>query len=287
MLVLLPKPRNRLKLEWVGPYTVTRKLTSVDYEVETPGRRSERKIYHVNLLKKWYLCVTTACLALLGTDSETEREIEIPVTGMRLEDNLYSTGESSAVNLDDVTSNLTVQQQQQLQELMGEFSAIFRETPGRTTVTEHEIHVGDAAPIRQKPYQVPYSQRDVVKRELEEMMAAGVIRPSTSPWASPIVLVEKKDGGVWFCVDFRKLNQVAKFDAYPMPRIEEMFEKIGSATVISTLDLAKGYWQIPMAPDSQEKTAFVTPFGLFESTVMPFGLHIAPATFQRMMNYVL
>ena len=173
--------RNRLKLEWVGPYTVTRKLTSVDYEVETPGRGSERKIYHVNLLKKWYPAqsdVTTASLAVLGTDSETEGEEEIPVTRMQLEDDLYSTGESSAVNL-DVTSNLTVQQQ--LQELMGEFPAIFRETPGHTTVTEHEIHVGDAAPIRQKPYWVPYSQRDVVKRELEEMMAAGVIRPSTSP----------------------------------------------------------------------------------------------------------
>ena len=152
VLVLLPKPQNRLKVEWVGPYTVTRKLTSVDYKVETPGRRSERKIYHVSLLKKWYPAqsdVTTACLALLGTDSETEGEEEIPVTGMQLEDDLYSTGESSAVNLEDVTSNLTVQQQQQLQELMGEFPAIFRETPGRTTVTEHEIHVGDAAPIRQ------------------------------------------------------------------------------------------------------------------------------------------
>ena len=178
---------------------MTRKLTSVDYKVATPSRRSERKIYHVNLLKKWYpphSDVTTACLAVLGTDSETEGEEEIPVTGMQLEDDLYSTGESSAVNLEDVTSNLTVQQQQQLQELMGEFPAIFRETPGRTTVTEHEIHVGDATPIRQKPYRVPYSQRDVVKRELEEMMATGVIRPSTSPWASPIVLVEKMVGSV-------------------------------------------------------------------------------------------
>ena len=88
-------------------------------------------------------------------------------------------------------------------------------------------------------------------------------------------------------MDFRKLNQVAKFDTYPMPRIEEMFEKIGSANVISMLDLAKGYWHIPMTPDSQEKTVFVTPFGLFEFTVMPFGLHNAPATFQRIMNHVL
>ena len=290
VLVLLPKPRNHLKLEWFGPYTVSRKLTTVDYEVKTPGRRSEKKVYHINLLKKWYpnqLDTATVCLAVLDGNCETEGDMEIPVTGMQEEDELYPSGEGSAVNLQDVASSLTEQQQQQLHGLMEEFPAIFSETPGRTKLTEHHIHVGDAAPIRQKPYRIPYSQREVVKQELEDMMEAGVIRPSTSPWASPIVLVEKKDGGVRFCVDYRKLNQVAKFDAYPMPRIEEMFEKIGPATVISTLDLAKGYWQIPMAPESREKTAFATPFGLFEFEVMPFGLHSAPATFQRTVNHVL
>ena len=119
------------------------------------------------------------------------------------------------------------------------------------------------------------------------MLEAKVIRPSTSPWASPIVLVPKKDGGVRFCVDYRKLNAKASFDAYPMPRVEEMFESIGAAKVISTLDLAKGYWQIPMSRSSREKTAFATPFGLFEFEVMPFGLHNAPATFQRLMNHIL
>ena len=126
-----------------------------------------------------------------------------------------------------------------------------------------------------------------MREEVEKMLTDRVIRPSTSPWASPIVLVQKKDGGVRFCVDFRKLNQVAKFDAYPMPRMEEVFESIGSSTVVTTLDLASGYWQIPLAPGSREKTAFATPFGLFEFEVMPFGLHNAPATFQRMMDHVL
>ena len=83
------------------------------------------------------------------------------------------------------------------------------------------------------------------------------------------------------------MNQVAKFDAYPMPRVEEVFEGMGTASVVSTLDLAKGYWQIPLTPESREKTAFTTPFGLFEFEVMPFSLHNAAATFQRTMNHVL
>ena len=90
-----------------------------------------------------------------------------------------------------------------------------------------------------------------------------------------------------FCVDYRKLNQVTRFDAYPMPRIEELIDTIGPAVAISTLNLAQGYWQIPMAEESKDKTAFTTPFGFFEFEVMPFGLHSAPATFQRMINHVL
>ena len=111
------------------------------------------------------------------------------------------------------------------------------------------------------------------------MLEVGLVYLSTSLWASPIVIVEKTDEGLWFCVDYRRPNQLSKFDAYPMPRIEEVFESVGSSTVITTLDLANGYWQIPMAEGSREKTAFATPFSLFEFTIMPFGLHSAPTTF--------
>ena len=123
----------------------------------------------------------------------------------------------------------------------------------------------------------------MVKKELDKMLAQGIVQPSRSPWASPIVLVKKKGGNVRFCVDYRKLNLVSKFDAYPMPRVDEVLESVGPARFISTLDLARGYWQIPMSEQSQEKTAFTTP----EFRVMPFGLHNAPATFQRMTNEVL
>ena len=146
----------------------------------------------------------------------------------------------------DVILDVPEPQRAQLTQVLLSYPNVITTTPGRTTLVQHYITVGDAVPVQQKPYRIPYSQRELVKQELDQMLKARVIRPSTSPWASPIVLVTKKDGGVRFCVDYRKLNKVAKFDAYPMPRIEELIDSIGPAKIISTQDLAKGYWQIPM-----------------------------------------
>lgn len=99
--------------------------------------------------------------------------------------------------------------------------------------------------------------------------------------------VPKKDGPLRICIDFRKLNTILFFDAYPMPRIEDLLERIGRANYITTLDLCKGYWQVPLESQSQPLTAFRTPLGLLQFTVMPFGLHGAPATFQWLMDKVL
>ncbi len=127
----------------------------------------------------------------------------------------------------------------------------------------------------------------MVQTELEAMLEMGVIEESHSDWASPIVLVPKTDGSVRFCVDYRKVNAVSKFDAYPMPRVDELLDRLGTARFYSTLDLTKGYWQIPLSPLSKEKTAFTTPFGLHQFVTLPFGLFGAPATFQRLMDRIL
>ena len=115
----------------------------------------------------------------------------------------------------------------------------------------------------------------------------GIIAPSSSEWAAPIVLVGKKDGSLRLCIDYRSLNSVSRADAYPMPRIDELIDRLGKAKYLTTFDLTRGYWQIPVAEKYQHKTAFTTRFGLFEFQRMPFGLRGAPATFQRLMERLL
>ena len=119
------------------------------------------------------------------------------------------------------------------------------------------------------------------------MLQDGVIRPSTSPWSSLIVMVRKKDGAWRFCIDFRKLNDVTHKDAYPLPRIDETLESLSGSTLFTTLDLASGYWQVELEEADKEKTAFSTAEGHFEFNVMPFGLTNAPLSFQRLMSCVL
>ena len=106
-----------------------------------------------------------------------------------------------------------------------------------------------------------------------------IIRKSTSPWASPVVIVDKKDRTYRICIDYQKLNKVIKSDAFPLPRIDDMLESFRGAQWFTTLDLASGYWQVEMNLEDVEKTAFVTPFGLYEFLVMPFELNYALVTF--------
>ena len=124
---------------------------------------------------------------------------------------------------------------------------------------------------------MPLAKKREAQQAMEEMHNAGMIEPSLSPWASPVVLVRKKDGTTRFCVDYRKLNHVTKKDSYPLPRIDDTLEALAGAKWFSSLDLKSGYWQVELHSD-KEKTAFTAGRGLWQR-VMPFVLCNAPATF--------
>ena len=158
---------------------------------------------------------------------------------------------------------------------------------GCTPLLQHTIET-KGPPLRQ-----PYcSQNPAVRREemaqVQQMLSSGVIRPSNSPWSSPVVMVKKKDGSLWFCVDFRQLNSATMKDAHPIPRIDDLLDTLHGARWFSTLDLKSGYWQVPIQEWDKEKTAFRTSSGqLFQFNQGPFGLCNAHATFSRLMDRVL
>lgn len=187
-------------------------------------------------------------------------------------------------------SSAEPQLQQKLSSLINEFHDIFAwngTPPGRTSVAKHRINTGNTHPIRISHRRLPPQHQEEVHKLIDEMLNNNIIRPSDSPWSSPVVLVKKKDGKIRLCVDYRKLNEVTKKDSFPLPRIDDLLEALGGSTLFSTLDLASGYWQVEVEETDREKTAFSLPSGLYEFQTMPFGLTNAPATFQRLMQTVL
>ena len=158
---------------------------------------------------------------------------------------------------------------------------------GHTNVTRHSINTGDNPPIKQQPRRQSAWTRNETKKLINEMLEKKVVEPSNSPWAAPVVLVTKKDGSTRFCVDYRKLNDITKKDAYAIPRIEDSINSLAGAKLFSTLDLTSGYWQVELDDEAKDKCSFTSWHGLYTFRVMPFGLCNAPATFQRLMENVL
>lgn len=184
----------------------------------------------------------------------------------------------------------TPEQQASLGVLLLKYADVFAscdEELGYTDRVKHEIHLTDEAPVAQPYRRIPPTQFEEVKEHISGLLRKGVIQESSSSYASPIVLVRKSDGSLRLCVDYRRLNSKTKRDAFPLPRIDESLDALGGAKVFSTIDLASGYHQVAVHENDRPKTAFITPFGLYEYRRMPFGLCNAPATFQRLMQAVM
>lgn len=189
----------------------------------------------------------------------------------------------------DSTGEINAEQEAKLLRFLQDNRKAFvenKEDLGRTGLVRHRIFTGEAAPIKQAPRRFPRAKKAAAEEEIKRMLRLGVIEPSCSPWASPVVLVGKKDGSLRFCIDYRRLNAVTRKDSFPLPRIDDTLDALEGSCWFSTLDLASGYWQVEMDPENSEKTAFVTHGGLWQFTVLPMGLSNSGATFQRLMEMV-
>jgi hypothetical protein len=190
----------------------------------------------------------------------------------------------------DSSTNRSKEELTTIAKLLTDYQDVFSKNNadlGLTHLTEHAIHTGTARPIKQRPRPVPMAFADEDKKTVEKLLDQGSIRPSSSPWAAPMVFVRKKSGEVRPCIDYRKLNDVTCKDAFPLPKSRDCLDTVAGSTLFSSFDITSAYNQIPIKSEDIPKTAFTTKYGLFEYTTMPFGLCNAPATFQRVMEIAL
>ena len=256
VLVMLPTTESKLLAKWQGPFDVKERLGPTTYKISTPGQGRSTRVLHVNLLKEWTSRPGTEVLLIRRVEEEDDVEDQyLPVPTLPVLD-LDHLGEA---------------QESQVRALCD--PEMFQENPGLTNVVEHDIVLKEDAPVRRMSYRIPERLQVSLKEEVDLMLSLGVIEASKSEWCNPIVLVPKKDGTTRFCMDFRYLNSVSKFDSYPTPRIDDLIDRLGKAKYLTTIDLCKGYWQVPLTLRSRELTAFRTPWGLYQFTVLPFGLH--------------
>ena len=223
-------------------------------------------------------------------DLENDSEKDNPAIYLAENERSNKQNEEWNLNKDLHCGPLDERQQNLFQQLLNDNVDICAEGQmdiGKTNIIQHEIDTGNHVPIAKAAYRTTPAKKTFIENEIQDMLKKGIIRESKSPWAFPVVIVEKKDDTKRFCVDYRELNKVTRVDRYPLPRIDELLESFRTANWFTTLDLASGFWQVEMSPEDREKTAFITHRGLYEFNVMPFGLCNAPSTFQRLMNQVL
>ncbi|XP_068224808.1 uncharacterized protein [Palaemon carinicauda] len=278
VLVLLPMP-GQFRAQFVGPAVVKKKLNDVDYLVEIPGRRKKYQLCHINIMKKYF--------SRANTVKSVSAVVPKECNGQEVESKEYGwNGENSKIlcNPDSLFKHLNAQEATDIKDLFKEHPSIFKDTPGLVRSLQHDVVLKpNAQPIRQAPNRLSPQKAEAVRKEVSYMLENDLITPSSSPWSSPVVLVKKENGQDRLCFDYRKVNDLTVADNFPLPRIEDCIDKIGNAKYISKLDLLRDYWQVPLTENAREISAFITPEGLFECKVMPFGMRNAASTFQRMM----
>jgi len=285
VLVLLPTSDNKLLMQWKGPFEVLERVDGNDYRIQLANRK---KILHANLLKRY--------LPAIVEENEASGKSEGQVTAAAIlepeEDFLDQGPEFETLNplqketVIDVKINpeISEEQQTQVKKLLKEYQDIFTDVPSITNQSEHRIKLTTDEPIKSKAYSLPHAIRETLDKEIDSMLAMGVIEKSTAAYASPVVMVKKPDSSTQVCIDYRILNSATISDPEPMPTAEEIFAKLAGDQYFSKFDFSKGYWQVSFREKDRDVTTFICHRGLFRFRVMPFGLVNASATLSRLMQ---
>lgn len=308
VLMLLPILGSALQTRYTGPYRVERRVGDVNYVIATPDRRKKSRLCHINMLKRYCERNESSKASTLTYDSDividpgvalsttpgAEVATALPVTvqldysvsapqlsgpaASPVEEDVRSPSSEVVVgrlrnseimlDLNSFLSHLSDSDRGDLITLILSYTNLFSDVPLRTTVIAHDIDVGDPRPIKQHAYRANPLKRLQLQKEVRFMVDNGIAEPSFSPWSSPCLLVPKPDGTSRFCTDFRKVNSITKPDSFPLPRMDDCVDRLGSAAFVSKIDLLKGYWQIPLTDRAWEISAFVTPDSFLQYTVM-------------------
>jgi len=306
VLLLLPTDNSKLLVSWKGPYEVVEKTAKHNYRILVRGKL---KVFHVNMLKMYHDrekdmlnshdSVISAASIFVDIDTvvspviEEEDNIHYGLAShvdecvdFNEEDLIEFMPVKAQENYHDVKvgNDLSKKQESEIRSVIYEYRDMFTDVPGTVNCGEHSIELIENSPVKSKPYPIPYSIREALNKEVDEMLRLGVIRESKSPFASPTVMVRKKDGSNRVCIDFRKVNRKCIFDPEPVMKAEDIFAGMGDSKLFVSIDLAKGYWQIPVKKEDIPKTAFVTPDGHYEYLKMPFGMVNSGATLIRCLR---
>jgi hypothetical protein len=279
VLVLIPSSPNKLLNTWKGPATVIEMTRQHSAKVEMEDG-SIREL-HINKLRPYIQRINHIGMVFeLDEDFGTLHYAPADKTKKSVED--------IRKHLKSMESPLTERQKQELFDILQHYGDVFSSKPGHAKVKGHSIKVTEnCCPKRLKPYRVPITLQKEVDRQVKELLDMGLIEPSDSEWAHPVVCVAKKNGSVRLCIDFRLLNSFTVPDAYPMKIAKDLLFEVGQAKFITVLDLTKGYWQIPMEKEAKPFTAFVTHSGHYQWNVLPFGMKNAGSTFQKSIDKAL
>jgi hypothetical protein len=222
--------------------------------------------------------ISAAVMGLIETsDDECDDELQCREESSNLES--YHIEQTETWKDVRINPDLSDENKQKVRDLLEEFQDVFSDVPTKTHLIKHEIKLSTDEPVYCKPYKVPINMVSKVNEELQMMLSQGIIERSNAPYASPMVIIKKKNtDSLRLCIDYTRLNRISVVDPMPQPDVEDVLAKLSSSQLFSTFDACKGFYAIPMDDNSKDYTTFVTGDNMYKLQVMPFGLVNAPRT---------